>query len=304
MADYNLKCRVSLLRVHVRNSNKICSSSQRCALKKFDILSEEAGWAYIGRFMMPDPGNTNCGQLPFETFTFNLDGNGIPYEAEHIAFVAGRHETNDGEAMEPYYHGQSAAISQIIFETTVGSLDCPSEHLMGNLEGYSGETCSSTVDWRACATKCSTSSSCKAWQFVNSNCVMVESYQRTKAVDGLFGLGAWGWSRMRIKFDTWLLLPRDNFLREFLITHDTFYPDNGETIQVYSETFNYTHLDTIDELVRGFKELEEKKTIREVNPWWTKIKSYVVDKKNFATWEELAYDLPCLNSMRRFIRDS
>ena len=58
MADYNLKCRVSLLRVHVRNSNKICSSNQRCALKKFDILSEEAGWAYIGRFMMPDPGNT------------------------------------------------------------------------------------------------------------------------------------------------------------------------------------------------------------------------------------------------------
>ena len=125
-----------------------------------------------------------------------MDGNGIPYEAEHIAFVAGRHETNDGEAMEPYYHGQSAAISQIIFETTVGestclmmkifagSLDCPSEHLMGNLEGYSGETSTSTVDWRACATKCSTSSSCKAWQFVNSNCMMVESYQRTKAVDG------------------------------------------------------------------------------------------------------------------------
>ena len=80
---------------------------------------------------------------------------------------------------------------------------------------------------------------------------------------------------MRIKFDTWLLLPRDNFRREFLITHDTFYPDNGETIQVYSETFNYTHLDTIDKLVRGFRELEEKKTIREVNPWWTKMKSYV-----------------------------
>ena len=49
-----------------------------------------------------------------------MDGNGIPYEAEHVAFVAGRHETSDGEAMEPYYHGQSAAVSQIIFETTVG----------------------------------------------------------------------------------------------------------------------------------------------------------------------------------------
>ena len=42
---------------------------------------------------------------------------------------------------------------------------------------------------------------------------------------------------------------------------------------------------------------EEKKTIREVDPWWTKMKSYVVDKKNFATWEELAYDMPCLNSV-------
>ena len=59
---------------------------------------------------------------------------------------------------------------------------------MGNLEGYSGETSTSTVDWRACATKCSTSSSCKAWQFVNSNCVMVESYQRTKAADGMGSL--------------------------------------------------------------------------------------------------------------------
>ena len=58
LTDYNLHCRVSLLRVHVRNSNKICSSGTRCALKKFDILSEEASWAYIGRFMMPDPGNT------------------------------------------------------------------------------------------------------------------------------------------------------------------------------------------------------------------------------------------------------
>ena len=58
MADYDLKCRVSLLRVHVRNSNKICDKPRRCALKKFDVLSEEAGWAYIGRFMMPNPGTT------------------------------------------------------------------------------------------------------------------------------------------------------------------------------------------------------------------------------------------------------
>ena len=102
---------------------------------------------------------------------------------------------------------------------------------------------------------------------------------------------------MRVQFDVMFLLPRDSFPREFVIAHDTFYPDDGWTSEVYSETFNYTHLDTIDRLVRGFRELEEKKTIREVNPWWTKMKSYVVYKKNLATWEELAYDMPCLNSV-------
>ena len=51
-----------------------------------------------------------------------MDGDGVPYQAQHIGFVAGRHDTGDGEAMEPYYHA-SAAVSQIIFETTVGELE-------------------------------------------------------------------------------------------------------------------------------------------------------------------------------------
>ena len=113
---------------------------------------------------------------------------------------------------------------------------------------------------------------------------------------GLFGVGAWGWSRMRMKFDPVLLLPGDSYLRQWLAVQDTFYPDNGWTAEVYSETFDYTHLDAVDRLVRGFEELEEKQTIREVSPWWTKMKGYVVDKKNFTAWQELAYDLPCLSS--------
>ena len=55
---------------------------------------------------------------------------------------------------------------------------------MGLLEGYSGDTTTTAADWKACATKCSTTSSCKAWQFFNSECMLVESYQRTKAVEG------------------------------------------------------------------------------------------------------------------------
>ena len=62
MADYNLGCNVQLLRIHVLNSNRNCVPSdgpegtKKCALRKFDILSKEAGWAYIARHEMPDPG--------------------------------------------------------------------------------------------------------------------------------------------------------------------------------------------------------------------------------------------------------
>ena len=64
--------------------------------------------------------------------------------------------------------------------THVGSLDCPSENLMGNLEDYTGDTTTTAADWKACAAKCSATSSCKAWQFSDPDCMMVESYKRTK----------------------------------------------------------------------------------------------------------------------------
>ena len=56
----------------------------------------------------------------------DLQSNGVPYEADLVSFIVGRHDTGDGEAMEPFYHGRSAAVSKIMFETTVGG------HLLGN----------------------------------------------------------------------------------------------------------------------------------------------------------------------------
>ena len=50
----------------------------------------------------------------------DLKSNGVAYEADIVAFIVGRHDTGDGEAMEPFYHERSAAVSKIIFETTVG----------------------------------------------------------------------------------------------------------------------------------------------------------------------------------------
>ena len=66
LVNYHLGCKVNLLRVHVRNSNKICDSATRCALKKFDLMgrvdfeptTDVASWQYVGRFTMPDPGTT------------------------------------------------------------------------------------------------------------------------------------------------------------------------------------------------------------------------------------------------------
>ena len=63
LVNFHLGCKVNLLRVHVRNSNKICDSSKRCALKKFDLMgrvdfepsTNVASWQYVGRFTMPDP---------------------------------------------------------------------------------------------------------------------------------------------------------------------------------------------------------------------------------------------------------
>ena len=63
LVDFHLGCKVNLLRVHVRNSNKNCDNNRRCALKKFDLMgrvdfepsTDSASWEYIGRFTMPDP---------------------------------------------------------------------------------------------------------------------------------------------------------------------------------------------------------------------------------------------------------
>ena len=63
LVNFHLGCKVNLLRVHVRNSNKNCDNNRRCALKKFDLMgrvdfepsTDVASWQYVGRFTMPDP---------------------------------------------------------------------------------------------------------------------------------------------------------------------------------------------------------------------------------------------------------
>ena len=105
---------------------------------------------------------------------------------------------------------------------------------------------------------------------------------------GMFGVGAWGWSMMRMKFDPFLLLPGDTYLRKWVDTNTEFYPKNGWTADVYSDTFDHTSLESIDQLVTGFKGLQEQGSIREVEDWWSEMKEYAVEETNFSSWRELA----------------
>ena len=104
----------------------------------------------------------------------------------------------------------------------------------------------------------------------------------------LFSVGAWGWSEMKMKFDPVLLLPSDTYLRQWVDTHSRFYPENGWTADVYSETFNHTHLESINQLVTSFEDLKEAGGLRSVNSWWAKMKEYAEEKTDFASWQEFA----------------
>jgi predicted RND superfamily exporter protein len=104
---------------------------------------------------------------------------------------------------------------------------------------------------------------------------------------GLFCVGAWGWSLMRMHFDPVLLLPGDSYLRRWVDIHTDFYPDNGWTADVYSETLNHTHLADVEQLVNDFEALKERGGLRSVNSWWTKMKQYAGEKENLA-WQDFA----------------
>jgi len=104
----------------------------------------------------------------------------------------------------------------------------------------------------------------------------------------VFGIGAWGWSQMKMKFDPVLLLPGDSYLRKWVNTHEDFYPENGWTADVYSETLNHTHLKSVDHLVQSFENLKADGGLRSVNSWWSKMKEYARVEKNLTSWEDFA----------------
>jgi len=99
---------------------------------------------------------------------------------------------------------------------------------------------------------------------------------------GLFAVGAYGWSLMRMKFDPVLLLPGDTYLRKWVDIHSEYYPENGWTADVYSESLNHTHLASIEELTNGFEDLRDAGGLRAVNSWWPKMREFAAESKNMS----------------------
>jgi len=91
---------------------------------------------------------------------------------------------------------------------------------------------------------------------------------------GLFAVGAYGWSLMRMKFDPVLLLPGDTYMRNWVDIHTEYYPENGWTADVYSESLNHTHLANIEELTTGFENLRDAGGLKAVNSWWPKMREF------------------------------
>lgn len=103
-----------------------------------------------------------------------------------------------------------------------------------------------------------------------------------------FSVGVWGWTLMKMKFDPTLLLPGDSYLREWIFIHESDFPFNGWTAEVYSDTLNYSDLPNIDKLVTDLKLLQEDGGLKDVNSWWLQLKDFAKHETNYSSWQDFA----------------
>ena len=123
----------------------------------------------------------------------------------------------------------------------------------------------------------------------------------------LLAFGVWGWIGIKQKFDPFLLLPSESYLREWIRVQQEYYPDNGWSADVYSGELSYKDLENIEALSSGLDNLKVNgETLRgesllfkvvfnvslysfsDVDCWWSKLKEYANDKTNYTSWTQFA----------------
>ena len=107
----------------------------------------------------------------------------------------------------------------------------------------------------------------------------------------LLAVGVWGTVLIQQRFDPKLLLPGDSYLRHWLDVHDTMYPRNGHTCDIYTGELNSTQLPQLEALTQKLYALEaEGGVLRGVDSWWTDMKNFARESKNLSSWEDFAND--------------
>jgi len=103
------------------------------------------------------------------------------------------------------------------------------------------------------------------------------------------GCGIWGSVLIRQKFEPELLLPADSYMRQWKDLHDSSYPENGWSAEVYTGYVNYTHLANFDKLSKSLEDIRDIGLyVKDVDSWWTSFKQYTTDNTNLTSWEDLA----------------
>ena len=75
-----------------------------------------------------------------------------------------------------------------------------------------------------------------------------------------FGFGIYGWISIDQVFYFYKLAPSDSYLTKYRKIYDKDYPDDGWPVDVYSNEIKANHLQNINQLVKGLKDLKNEKS--------------------------------------------
>jgi len=105
----------------------------------------------------------------------------------------------------------------------------------------------------------------------------------------LLAFGIYGSVNIIQRFDPIRMLPRGNYLSEWIHTQNQYWPSYGLQVQVMTGPLELEDLSGLDRMVSAFEAVAvdgPDKILRDVNSWWPGFKQFLVEKKN-TTWVHL-----------------
>ena len=107
---------------------------------------------------------------------------------------------------------------------------------------------------------------------------------------GLLGVGIYGLTQINYKFDPLVLVPSNSYFTRFLEVNDQYFsPLRGYKANIYFESINSSHLESIDWLDNKLATLVENNEVLEsYNSWWKDFTQYVDEEQGgLHMWKNL-----------------